>query len=99
MGMNTHCNPLRTFPRCGLTIARVQTFGVRVRAKCLAENPAPAVAPVREALPADYDGEMYAVTVDGEENGGWFNSRAAARAHADYLRRCNYDNVTMGKVL
>ena len=94
---STACNPLRTFPRCTIAIVRGQTEVRRARAKCLTANVSPVVA-VKVELPSDYDGEMYVVTVDGEENGGWFNSRKAARAHADYLRRCAYDNVSMGKV-
>ena len=97
MTTTTTCNALLVAPRCALVISRGQTDVRRARAKCLTENAVVVVA-VKVALPADYDGEMYVVTTDGEENGGWFNSRKAARAHADYLRGCNYDSVSVSKV-
>jgi len=93
----TTCNTLLTFPRCALAIVRGQTDVRRARAKCLTENVVAVVA-VKVALPDDYDGEMYVVTTEGEENGGWFNSRKAARAHAAYLRGCHYDSVSVSKV-
>ena len=97
METNTACNALLVAPRCTIAIVRGQTEMRRVRAKYLTANAAPVVA-VKVELPSDYDGNLYSVTVDGEENGGWFNSRKAAGAHAAYLRGCEYDNVKMGRV-
>ena len=79
---NTACNALLVAPRCGLAIVRGQTFGRPVRIKCLLANAAPKVV-AKVELPADSDGNLYVVTVDGEKNGGWINTRKAAKAHAD----------------
>ena len=97
MTNTTTCNALLTFRGCTTAIFSGQTYVRRARAKCLTENGVAVVA-VKVALPDDYDGEMYVVTTDGEENGGWFNSRKAARAHAAYLRGCHYDSVSVSKV-